>query len=252
MNLVSMVLILGGTVLLSFGGMLLTRRLVRVEIQEKHKEVAGFVYAVVGVLYGVTLGFVVVSIWSDFEAAKVIGGREAGELADIWWLSAGLEPPAKQRIQRVVLDYTRVVVKEEWPAMERLEESRKAWALTDSLWGAVHSFEPRTVREQVIFRGLLDHVARLGEHRRLRLLASQEGLPGMTWLVLIAGGLITMVFTYFFTLEHMWVQGLMTTLLAVLIGLQLMFIAALDYPFSGFTKLPPRAFEAVLHTFESE
>jgi hypothetical protein len=43
----------GATVILSIAGTLVVRRLVSVEVLERHNEVAGFIYAVLGVVYAV-------------------------------------------------------------------------------------------------------------------------------------------------------------------------------------------------------
>ena len=43
-------LLVGATVLLSIAGTVLVRRLISVEVLERHNEVAGFIYAVIGVV----------------------------------------------------------------------------------------------------------------------------------------------------------------------------------------------------------
>jgi hypothetical protein len=64
------VVIVGGSVLGALAAMMLVRRWVAVSALEAHSEVAGFVYAVLGVVYAVTLAFVVVVVWQQFETAK--------------------------------------------------------------------------------------------------------------------------------------------------------------------------------------
>ena len=39
------------------------RRVVGVEVLERHNEVAGFIYAVLGVVYAVLLGFAAITVW---------------------------------------------------------------------------------------------------------------------------------------------------------------------------------------------
>jgi hypothetical protein len=51
-------LVVGGIPLLAVAGALLVRRWATVEVLERHNEVAGFVYAVIGVVYAVLLGTV--------------------------------------------------------------------------------------------------------------------------------------------------------------------------------------------------
>lgn len=46
-------LLVGTTVFVSVAGTLMVRRLINVEVLERHNEVAGFIYAVIGVVYAV-------------------------------------------------------------------------------------------------------------------------------------------------------------------------------------------------------
>jgi hypothetical protein len=40
------------------------------EVRQKHNDVAGFIYAVLGVVYAVLLALVVIAVWEEFDAAK--------------------------------------------------------------------------------------------------------------------------------------------------------------------------------------
>jgi len=44
-------LLVGTTVFISVAGTLMVRRVITVEVLERHNEVAGFIYAVIGVVY---------------------------------------------------------------------------------------------------------------------------------------------------------------------------------------------------------
>jgi hypothetical protein len=59
-------LLVGATVLLSVAGTLMVRRLISVEVLERHNEVAGFIYAVIGVVYAVLLGFAAITVWERY------------------------------------------------------------------------------------------------------------------------------------------------------------------------------------------
>ena len=44
-------------------GLAVVQRLVSSELRKQHNDVAGFIYAVVGIVYAVLLGLVVVAVW---------------------------------------------------------------------------------------------------------------------------------------------------------------------------------------------
>lgn len=57
-------------VALSIGGMFLAQRFASAERLESHNEVAGFVYAVVGISCAVLLAFLVTSVWEQHKLAE--------------------------------------------------------------------------------------------------------------------------------------------------------------------------------------
>ena len=54
-----------------------------------HHDVAGFLVAVIGVLYAVVLGFVVVTVWTAFDDAQQTADMEAGKVADAYGFATG-------------------------------------------------------------------------------------------------------------------------------------------------------------------
>jgi len=95
----------------------LVRRLISHDRLTPHNEVSGFVYAVIGVIYAVILGFVVVSVWEQFRDAESNARQEADAAKNLYRLAEGLPQPSRQAIQPAVIDYAGAVVDDEWPAM---------------------------------------------------------------------------------------------------------------------------------------
>jgi hypothetical protein len=57
-----------------------------------HNDVAGFIIAVVGVIYAVLLAFVVIVGWENFSRAKGVVGQEASALRTVY-RDSGAFPP---------------------------------------------------------------------------------------------------------------------------------------------------------------
>ena len=112
---------------LSVGGLVLVQRLVPTEQRSQHNEVAGFIYAVLGVTYAVLLGLMVVAVWQDWQAAQDSATQEANELAAVFWLAHGLPEAEGRHIQELARDYARVEVRLEWPLMQLGKSSPKAY-----------------------------------------------------------------------------------------------------------------------------
>ena len=62
-------------------------------------------------------------------------------------------------------------------------------------------------------------------------------------LVLLAGGVITVIYTYFFGLSKAKVHTILVGMLTLMIALNCFLIASLDRPFYGLINVSPRAFE---------
>jgi uncharacterized protein DUF4239 len=227
------------------------QRAVPASRRREHNDVAGFIYAVVGVVYAVLLALVVIAVWEEHEAAKATVGSEANELAEVFWLAHRFPEPQDHRLQELARSYARVVVEEEWPLMERGGSSPRAWALLDKMRLSVQDLGVRTPADQVLFEQGLDRVQGLADARRVRLVEAEEGIPAVLWAVLGFGGIVTVGFTYLFGLENTWSHRLMVAAVAGLIALVLFTIGNLEYPFSGGTRIGPEAFELVRDRFET-
>jgi uncharacterized membrane protein YraQ (UPF0718 family) len=233
------------------GGLVLVQRLVPIERRLAHNDVAGFIYAVLGVAYAVLLGLMVVAVWQDWQAAQEAATQEANELSAVFWLAHGLPQPEGRHIQELARDYARVEVHEEWPLMRHGKSSPKAYELLDEMRASVEALRPAGDAQTVLYDNLLQRLHELGDARRARLLQAEEGLPAILWAVLLVGGVITVSFTYLFGLRSTTVHVLMVAALALVIGLVLFTVAALDYPFRGDVRIDPDAFEQALSSFES-
>jgi Protein of unknown function (DUF4239) len=239
-------------IVLAVGGLALVQYLVPWQVRQRHNDVAGFIYAVLGVVYAVLLGFVAIAVWEDFELARITTDSEANELAELFWLAREFPEPERERLQELASSYAEVVIDLEWALMSQGQASLRAWALTDEMRSTVSEFEPETNAEQVLYDQGLTLVHNLVDERRLRLFEAGGGIPRVLWVVLVVGGVIVVGFTYLFGLENTRSHRLMIASLAAIISLVLFTIYALDYPFGGITRVQPDAFELVLDRFEQD
>jgi hypothetical protein len=254
MRIVTGLLIIAVAVVVAVGGLVLVQRLVPTDRRKQHNDVAGFIYAVLGVSYAVLLGLVLIAVWEKWDAAEAITTDEANELAGIFWWAHSLPQPEGRHIQELVRSYARVVVEEEWPMMAQGRSSPEAWATLDELRGTILGLEPpkgaqQMGYDQMRYNEMLEQLHDLGNARRERLLAAGQGLPPILWIVLILGGVITVGFTYLFGLENTLVHLIMVGALALIISLSLFTVAALDYPFKGDIRIHPAAYEQDLERF---
>ena len=246
------VLVVLAAVLVAVGGLMLVERFVSSSLRQEHNDVAGFIYAVVGIVYAVLLALVVIAAWEEHEAAKDTAHSEANELAEIFWLAQRLPEPEGPRLQELARSYARVVVDEEWPLVEREgRASPRAWDLLDEMRLAVQNLEVSTQADQVLYAQGLERVHDLADARRARLVETDESIPAILWVVLVVGGVVTVGFTYLFGMENTWAHRLMVAALAGIIALVLFTIGVLEFPFSGGARIGPEAFDLVLERIDT-
>jgi hypothetical protein len=238
--------IIGGGLALALGGLVLVRRRMPAEKLKPQHEVAGYIVAVVGVMYAVLVASVVVMAWTQFDATRRDVEHEAGAVANLIRVAEGLPAAERLRLELAIAAYVKNVLEDEWPAMADNRLSLPTQRALDTLWGTVRDAQLTSAHDLLLQDKLLDLVESVTELRRSRLTAASDGLSWLLWLVLIAGAAITIAYCYFFGVAQPKAQFILVGLLALMICLDLFLIAAVDLPFTGVLVVKADAF-ALLH-----
>lgn len=211
-------------------------------------DVAGFTYAIIGILYGVLVAQVVIDVWQSFTTARAAAEQEANAVIDLYYLVEQLPEAGPSAVQQLAREYLRSVVDEEWPLLARGQEHPHTTALNAQLGQSIRGLAAQTPRELVLFDKTLSNYQTLEDTRRLRLHKSREGLHPSLWIILIAGAMITIGFAYLFGLENSRAHKLMIGALTATIVGTLFMIHATDFPYDGEVQVEPSAFEQALDT----
>lgn len=236
---------------LAVGGMLLVRWRFGAATLSEYHEVAGHLLSIIGTLYAVLLGFVIVDAMERQQELRVIVEQEANGVANIFLLSHGLEAKYRVPIQKHCKAYAEAVVNDEWKAMNAGKASASALENVWGLWREVTEFKPTTTWGQTIHDKLLDQLSTLSDNRRIRVVSAAHGVAPAMWMILIIGGVFTVIFTYFFAVQNLKVQLLMTTLVSLTLSLNVLLVFLYGYPFSGEMAVRPDAFKLDVMIFNS-
>ena len=115
----SALIIIGLGTSLSMLGPGLVRRRVRLERLTENNEIAGFKYAVIGVLYAVLLAFAIIVVWQKFGDAETTVSQEAGAAATIYRLSQGVDATTGGALRDALSTYLTRAMADDWLDMER-------------------------------------------------------------------------------------------------------------------------------------
>ncbi|HEY2158091.1 MAG TPA: hypothetical protein VGH33_20855 [Isosphaeraceae bacterium] len=236
------VLLVVGTDILTILGLVAVRRFLRSTGRLTDHDVGGSLFQVAGTMYAVNLGLIVVDAMDRFHEASRTTASEASALANLIMLSNGLGPEARGRIQACASAYADRVVDDEWPVMDLGRHAPEARAAGVRLITTVTSFEPKGEREQAIYASMLTAAGELWNARRQRTSRGVNAVPALEWVVLIGGGVVTVVFTYFFRLRQWRTQVAMTSMVSTVIALNIYLVLMFGYPYSGDLKVSPDGF----------
>jgi hypothetical protein len=222
-----------GAAAYSIGLMLAMRAAFGVDRLSLNNEVAGFKFAVIGVLYAVMLAFVVIAVWEDFRKTEAAVRDEAKAVVDLHRVTYALPIESGAEIRKYLTAYANDVREHEWTTMAVGEPSDIAIKDLDQLSRAIFELRPESRQELALYQETLRLLSVMTDNRNERLDSSAGSMPSILWFVLIVGGLITLGYPAFFGSTNLLAQILMTAGLAGLVALALLLGLAFDYPFTG-------------------
>ncbi len=214
------------------------------ETIRKCHEVGGFYLAMVGTFYAVLLGLIVIDAMTRFQQAEKIVSVEASSLIKIY-IDAERFPEQKAKLEKIIEEYVDETTEVEFPLMEKGEISTKARDLAFSILQIVKFIEPVTENQKAIYPNLLTLTYEFLDSRRDRTRSNNFGEPVAEWVILIIGAIITITYTFFFTMESDGIHLLMRGMATLMILMSLYLILLFGSPFSGDLKVSPEPFRTM-------
>jgi len=233
-------------ILFSVAGLLLVRRYADVEWLKRQHEVASFFFLMIGTLYAVLIAFAIFVVWTQFQNAGTNLEHEANEVGDLSRMAMAMEEPMRSNVRTALIEYIRAVVDDEFPAMAQGRDSKRTWRAVENLWQVYSDAQPTTLKSQANYEESLRHMNDLSNYRRIRLFTSRGTVPSMLWYLLYLGGIVLVVFTYFFGHESLLSQTLMTAALAGILAFSIFLIVSYNSPFAGAARVAPTPFQLEL------
>jgi len=227
-----------------------TRRLFPAEELQDGHDSTGALLAIVGTLYAVLLGLIVVDAMIRFDKACDCVQMESNSLADIFLLADGLPEPYRNNIQDSCRTYAKQVVELEWPRMERAQMSVEARMTALSLAQSLRGFEPVTEAHKIIYPSLLEQIRQLWDRRRDRAGSAEYGIPVVEWVALVVGAAVTLFLGSLLHVSNRRLKLVVTAMTALVIALNLYLICLFGYPFAGELSVSDRPFRVDIAIFD--
>ena len=220
----------------------LTRRLVPAVTEGFDAEVASQMLGVVAALFGLLFAFIIVIAYQNFSDAQGNVSDEADALGAIVRDSGALPPPERDRVHDAVGAYVRTVVDEEWPRMRRGEDSARAWTAVDGMYRALQGVEPGSPRVEAFYDDSVRQLNSALVARRNRLDDVAGGLPWAIGALLLVGSVVTVGYAVLVGSRSFWFHAIGACAIALVVGMSLVVLVTLIYPFSGDLSIDPGPF----------
>ena len=123
-------LIVGGFVVSTLVAGYLVARYTPGDIRLEHNDRAGFILAVIGVVYAVLLAFVAIGTWERFNQAEARSYEESEALATVYRDAESF--PDAAPLRAMLRAYVRSVIDDEWPRMRRGQRGTASNALLEA------------------------------------------------------------------------------------------------------------------------
>jgi hypothetical protein len=219
--------------------------------RKESNDFTGAVVAVIGTTYAVILAFTLAGVWAMFAQAQANEEQEANALVNVFRIASQMKDPNAKPIQELCVRYADNALQREWPAMEEEQIPPEGGQIVNQLWKLAGESQAHAQPDAIAAYQLMEELRGLTQYRRIRAMQCREGLPGILWTVLVAGGIITVASSCFFGVPNFRFHLLQVLVLSFLIALVLVAIADIDQPYQGVVKVAPQGFQFAVNTLRN-
>ena len=237
-------IIIGGFAAFALASHYLMRRWVGDKARDS-SDTIGVIVLATATLYAVLLAMIAVAAWANYSETESRVREEANVAGNLYRDADGL-PSADRLATRLLLrDYVTLVAEQEFPAMKRGEHPNATSDVVAALMVRSLRFRPANLGESNVQSRQFDEINRMFELRRIRQETVRTGLLSVLWWVVVAGGAVTIAMATLLIAQDDWLSYVLCAGLAVMIGMLVFLIVAVDRPLMGGVSVDAVAFEQV-------
>jgi hypothetical protein len=244
----SILIIITAFILLAIAAIVVMRKKGSLKNLKAHHDVSSAVFANLGVLYAVLLGFTVVNVQQRFDQISGTAKLEAANLAELYRDAEVFSPKDRAAITQAIKNYGSSIVEEEWKEMDR-GANPQTTKMLNQIWSAYYDVDLSSRKQEILYTHSIEKLNNLISVRLSRLMGGVDSLNDEMWTFLLFGGIIIVAFISVFAFESLWLHVMLASILASATAFLLFLIYSLDSAFTGSVKIDPEALESVLKTF---
>jgi hypothetical protein len=136
-------------------------------------------------------------------------------------------------VEQAILNYSKVVINAEWPALQQRRASPQATSAFQAMIEAAGQLNIGQSADATIQGQILSLLAQAHAFRETRIFQANQGLPILIWIVLAFYSLVLVIFVLFAGVESRVAHSFFTAIFTTSVVLVLILVRMLDYPFEG-------------------
>lgn len=239
-------LALGVSVGVALGSVWLSTRTMSVSA-EQNSSLSPFL-TVVGLVFGALLGFTVVVAWEQFSSAKANVAHEASTLTTMYRQTVGIPDPLRTDLRQQLRRYAEAAKGPGWETQDRSAADDNPRAAITEMYRLLGNQPSAT--STPITGEFLSELTVLATDLNQRALDGQSRIPPLMWAGLLFGGVLLVAVTGFMRLDTERLHPILSSGVAVLLGLLLFIVYFLDHPFRTDIGVTPAPFRQSVGVFD--
>jgi len=204
----------------------------------------------VALVFGALLGFTVVVAWEQFSSAETHVANEASTLTTMYRQTVAMPVPEQTQMRELLRKYTKAAQGPEWAQQESgggtSDSARAAITQMYRVLGGQPPGEASSVTGE--FFGQLTV---LTSERNTRVLDAKPRIPWLLWCGLLFGAVVFIGLMGSMNLKSRSRHVVLSSAVAVLLGLLLYIVFCLDHPFGSQLGVTSEPFEHSLEVFDA-
>jgi len=206
----------------------------------------------IGTIFGLTLAFITVSTWQNYNRINSVVVQEATTLTTMYRTLGAFQPAVRDTGTQLLTTYVENVITKEWPSMV-------AKQFDDQNFANFHQFQLLLLNHNPINNAELaaqqEELHLISEYYKLRLdriTSSKAALDYSMTLTLVLGAFIFIFYQSLYSMPKMRHHVLMISLLSIVLGLIFFLIISYNTPFSGPNAIQPNEFHKILELWKTD
>jgi hypothetical protein len=205
----------------------------------------------VGLVFGALLGFTVVVAWEQFSSAETHVANESSSLTTMYRQTVAMPAPEQTQLRVLLRKYTKAAEGPDWARQEGGGGTSNAAREAITEMYRVLGSQPPGEASSTANGGFFGQLGVLTSERNTRILDAKPRIPWLLWCGLLFGALVFIALMGSMQLKSRRRHVLLSSGVAILLGLLLYIVFCLDHPFGTQLGVTSEPFEHALQVFDS-